>query len=134
MDLFLSGRCHSRDGAEGLHPSWARIRMPYPGGPRKKEVRICRNGKYNIIVHLFILQLTLCCFQLLAFMYGWLTFYHQGHEVAKDFNPHMLELQSRIQKVTRITIRTRSVTHMMSCVFPCRPEKTSMPVERTSML
>jgi len=32
-------------------------------------------------------------------MYGWLTFYHQGHEVAKDFNPHMLELQSRIQKV-----------------------------------
>ena len=34
-------------------------------------------------------------------MYGWLTFYHQGHEVAKDFNPHMLELQSRRQKVEK---------------------------------
>ena len=32
-------------------------------------------------------------------MYGWLTFYHQGHEVATDFKPHMLELQARIQKV-----------------------------------
>lgn len=40
-------------------------------------------------------------FQLLAFMYGWLTFYHQGHEVATDFNPHMLELQSRLQKVSQ---------------------------------
>ncbi|TRY74076.1 hypothetical protein TCAL_06711 [Tigriopus californicus] len=35
---------------------------------------------------------------LLGFMYGWLTFYHQGYEVAKDFNPHMLDLQTRIQK------------------------------------
>eukprot|EP00096_Caligus_rogercresseyi_P014646 TRINITY_DN7159_c0_g1_i1.p1 TRINITY_DN7159_c0_g1~~TRINITY_DN7159_c0_g1_i1.p1 ORF type:complete len:898 (-),score=177.35 TRINITY_DN7159_c0_g1_i1:145-2838(-) len=35
---------------------------------------------------------------LLGFMYGWLTFYHQGHEVATDFKPHMIELQSRIQK------------------------------------
>ena len=33
-------------------------------------------------------------------MYGWLTFYHQGHEVATDFKPHMLELQARIQKVS----------------------------------
>ncbi|QQP49481.1 Rho GTPaseactivating protein 10like, partial [Caligus rogercresseyi] len=36
--------------------------------------------------------------ELLGFMYGWLTFYHQGHEVATDFKPHMIELQSRIQK------------------------------------
>lgn len=36
---------------------------------------------------------------LLGFMYGWLTFYHQGHEVATDFKPHMTELQTRIQKV-----------------------------------
>ena len=33
-------------------------------------------------------------------MYSWLTFYHSGHEVAKDFRPHMTELQSRIQRVT----------------------------------
>lgn len=38
-------------------------------------------------------------FQLLGFMFGWLTFYHQGHEVAKDFKPYMTELQLKIQKV-----------------------------------
>jgi len=32
-----------------------------------------------------------------AFMYGWLTFYHQGHEVAKDFKPYMTDLQVRVQ-------------------------------------
>ena len=41
-------------------------------------------------------------FQLLGFMYSWLTFYHQGHEVAKDFKPHMTDLQSRIQNVSEI--------------------------------
>ncbi|XP_076767139.1 GTPase regulator associated with FAK isoform X3 [Xylocopa sonorina] len=35
---------------------------------------------------------------LLGFMFGWLTFYHQGHEVAKDFKPYMTELQLKIQK------------------------------------
>ena len=34
-------------------------------------------------------------------MYSWLTFYHHGHEVAKDFKPHMTELQSRIQNVSK---------------------------------
>jgi hypothetical protein len=53
----------------------------------------------NLLSHCCISKVFLS--QLLAFMYGWLTFYHQGHEVAKDFNPHMLELQSRIQKVSR---------------------------------
>ncbi|KAL6426163.1 hypothetical protein ACFW04_009016 [Cataglyphis niger] len=37
---------------------------------------------------------------LLGFMFGWLTFYHQGHEVAKDFKPYMTELQLKIQKST----------------------------------
>jgi Rho GTPase-activating protein 26 len=37
--------------------------------------------------------------QLLGFMYGWLTFYHQGHDVHHDFKPYMLDLQFRIQKV-----------------------------------
>jgi len=32
-----------------------------------------------------------------AFMYGWLTFYHQGHEVAKDCKPYMTDLQIRVQ-------------------------------------
>ncbi|XP_017783186.1 PREDICTED: rho GTPase-activating protein 26 [Nicrophorus vespilloides] len=35
---------------------------------------------------------------LLGFMIGWLTFYHQGYEVAKDFNPFKKDLQLRIQK------------------------------------
>lgn len=38
-------------------------------------------------------------FQLLGFMLGWLTFYHQGHEVGEDFKPYMKDLQFRIQKV-----------------------------------
>jgi hypothetical protein len=37
--------------------------------------------------------------QLLGFMYGWLTFYHQGYEVAKEFKPYMTDLQVRLQKV-----------------------------------
>lgn len=37
-------------------------------------------------------------------MIGWLTFYHQGHEVAGDFKPYMRELQLRIQKVKTIVI------------------------------
>ncbi|ODN00520.1 Rho GTPase-activating protein 10, partial [Orchesella cincta] len=34
---------------------------------------------------------------LLGFMYSWLTFYHQGHEVATDYKPYMTDLQKRIQ-------------------------------------
>ena len=34
-------------------------------------------------------------------MYGWLTFYHQGHEVAKDFKPYMTDLQIRVQNVSK---------------------------------
>ena len=33
-------------------------------------------------------------------MYGWLTFYHQGHEVAKDCKPYMTDLQIRVQNVS----------------------------------
>ncbi|CAN7936920.1 unnamed protein product [Ixodes hexagonus] len=32
---------------------------------------------------------------ILRFMYGWLTFYHQGHEVAKEFNSFNTDLQTR---------------------------------------
>ncbi|XP_037087857.1 rho GTPase-activating protein 26-like, partial [Pollicipes pollicipes] len=31
-------------------------------------------------------------------MYGWLTFYHQGHEVANDYKGQMTDLQMRLQK------------------------------------
>ncbi|RWS23832.1 Rho GTPase-activating protein-like protein, partial [Leptotrombidium deliense] len=35
---------------------------------------------------------------ILTFMYGWLTFYHQGHEVAKEFKAFMTDLQIRLQR------------------------------------
>ncbi|XP_069183856.1 rho GTPase-activating protein 26 isoform X9 [Procambarus clarkii] len=35
---------------------------------------------------------------LLSYMYGWLTFYHQGHEVFNDCNPYMRDLQVRVQR------------------------------------
>ncbi|GAB6027268.1 hypothetical protein CHUAL_001553 [Chamberlinius hualienensis] len=35
---------------------------------------------------------------LLSFMYSWLTFYHHGHETAKDFRPYMTNIQERVQK------------------------------------
>lgn len=35
---------------------------------------------------------------LLTFMFQWLTFYHQGYEVKKDFDPYMADLQQKIQK------------------------------------
>jgi len=35
---------------------------------------------------------------ILRFMYGWLTFYHQGHEVANDFTPFNTDLQKKLQK------------------------------------
>lgn len=38
---------------------------------------------------------------LLGFMFSWLTFYHQGHEVASDFRPYMTDLTLRIQKVSK---------------------------------
>ena len=36
--------------------------------------------------------------KILSFMYGWMNFYHQGHEVAKDFKKFMTELQIILQR------------------------------------
>ena len=61
----------------------------------------------NFIIKLFssvlivISSLTLALFQIQAFMYGWMTFYHQGHEVAKDCKPYMTDLQIRVQNVRK---------------------------------
>ena len=35
-------------------------------------------------------------------MYGWLTFYHQGHEASKDCKPYMTDLQIRVQNVSSL--------------------------------
>ncbi|XP_054260735.1 rho GTPase-activating protein 26 isoform X2 [Macrosteles quadrilineatus] len=50
---------------------------------------------------------------LLGFMFGWLTFYHQGHEVAEDFKPYMKELQFRIQKTRENFNATRDKTESL---------------------
>lgn len=50
---------------------------------------------------------------LLGFMFGWLTFYHQGHEVAEDFKPYMRELQFRIQKTRENFEATRDKTESL---------------------
>ncbi|XP_053975640.1 rho GTPase-activating protein Graf-like isoform X2 [Hylaeus anthracinus] len=50
---------------------------------------------------------------LLGFMFGWLTFYHQGHEVAKDFKPYMTELQLKIQKTRENFVATRDKTQSL---------------------
>jgi len=51
--------------------------------------------------------------QLLGFMYSWLTFYHQGHEVATDCKPYMTDLQKRIQNVSVVRFSgMRTLRHM----------------------
>lgn len=38
---------------------------------------------------------------MLSFFQGMFTFYHQGHELAKDFNHYKMELQINIQNVRK---------------------------------
>jgi len=65
---------------------------------------------------------------LLGFMYSWLTFYHQGHEVAKDFKPHMTELQSRIQNTREQFHASRDDIHaLMRKMLEVRQSKTVDP-------
>ncbi|RZF32855.1 hypothetical protein LSTR_LSTR009406 [Laodelphax striatellus] len=63
---------------------------------------------------------------LLGFMFGWLTFYHQGHEVAEDFKPYMRELQFRIQKTRENFNATRDKTEsLMKKMLEMRQMKPS---------
>ncbi|XP_066591745.1 rho GTPase-activating protein 26-like [Prorops nasuta] len=50
---------------------------------------------------------------LLSFMFSWLTFYHQGHEVAKDFKGYMTELQLKIQKTRENFLATWDKTESL---------------------
>lgn len=42
----------------------------------------------------------LLVFQVLSFFQGIFTFYHQGYELAKDFNHYKMALQINIQNVS----------------------------------
>lgn len=50
---------------------------------------------------------------LLTFMFGWLTFYHQGHEVAEDYKKYMSDLQLTIQKTRENFDETRNQTESL---------------------
>ncbi|XP_014275663.1 rho GTPase-activating protein 26 isoform X2 [Halyomorpha halys] len=50
---------------------------------------------------------------LLTFMLGWLTFYHEGHEVGLDFKPFMNELQLKIQKTRENFNATKDKTESL---------------------
>ena len=59
-------------------------------------------------------------------MYGWLTFYHQGHEASKDCKPYMTDLQIRVQNVSSFN---KSSLIINSVSFLYRREKTLNLVE-----
>ncbi|KAF2349282.1 Pleckstrin domain, partial [Trinorchestia longiramus] len=44
---------------------------------------------------------------LLSYMYSWLTFYHQGHEVFNDCSPYLKDLQVRLQRTRENFMSTR---------------------------
>lgn len=70
-------------------------------------------------------------------MYGWLTFYHQGHEVANDFTSFNLDLQRKLQKtresleITNSQAETlmRKMLDEVTHLNPIRLAKISRPRE-----
>uniref|UniRef100_A0A1E1X5U5 Putative oligophrenin-1 n=1 Tax=Amblyomma aureolatum TaxID=187763 RepID=A0A1E1X5U5_9ACAR len=61
---------------------------------------------------------------ILRFMYGWLTFYHQGHEVAKEFNSFNTDLQVRLQKTRENFEATHNeAEHLMKKMLEVRTTK-----------
>ncbi|KAK6625857.1 hypothetical protein RUM43_006156 [Polyplax serrata] len=66
---------------------------------------------------------------LLSFLFSWLTFYHQGHDVYGEFKPYMTELQLKIQKTRENFNATRDKTKsLMQKVLEMRQQK---PVDPT---
>ena len=60
-------------------------------------------------------------------MYGWLTFYHQGHEASKDCKPYMTDLQIRVQNVSSSYNINQHLINTVSFLY--RREKTLNLVE-----
>ena len=57
----------------------------------------------------------LCPFQLLAFLQGLFTFYHEGYELASEFEPYKQQLQFNLQNVS---MRVRVCTFCLSSSHP----------------
>ncbi|XP_015790877.1 rho GTPase-activating protein 26 isoform X2 [Tetranychus urticae] len=65
---------------------------------------------------------------ILSFMYGWLTFYHQGHEVAQDFKSFMRDLQIRLQRTRENYEATQNETqNLMKKMLEVRKNKPQDP-------
>ncbi|CAG7818348.1 unnamed protein product [Allacma fusca] len=69
---------------------------------------------------------------LLGFMYSWLTFYHQGHEVATDHKPYMTDLQKRLQNTRENFETTRDQTKsLMNKMLEIRKSKDPGSLDKT---
>ncbi|XP_074598061.1 GTPase regulator associated with FAK isoform X2 [Brevipalpus obovatus] len=65
---------------------------------------------------------------ILSFMYGWLTFYHQGHETANDFKSFMRQLQIRLQRTRENYEATQNETkNLMNKIVEIRNVKPQDP-------
>lgn len=49
--------------------------------------------------HIFIVSFISLCLQLLSFLQGLFTFYHEGYELAQEFAPYKQQLQFNLQNV-----------------------------------
>ncbi|XP_077983608.1 rho GTPase-activating protein 26-like isoform X2 [Glandiceps talaboti] len=64
---------------------------------------------------------------LLGFMYGWLTFYHQGHELRQEFKPYMTDLQLKLQNTRENFNSTRDETESLMKKMQERPQEGKAP-------
>ena len=62
---------------------------------------------------------------ILSFMYQWMNFYHQGHEVAKDFKKFMTDLQIILQRTRDNYESTQNETdNLMKKMLEDKPSRS----------
>ncbi|KAI1301633.1 Rho GTPase-activating protein 26 [Halotydeus destructor] len=65
---------------------------------------------------------------ILSFMYGWLTFYHQGHEAACEFKSFMTDLQVRLQRTREnYTATQNEAENLMQKMLEARKTRPQDP-------
>lgn len=119
-----SGRHPGRNHEEPLSRGVTGLCLQAAGDPGEEEVWVCRAGEAFSNSACSICQETILdacaglCFyyliykrmhclwllQMLAFFQTVFTFYHQGYELAKDFDHYKRELQINIQNVCEVNV------------------------------
>ena len=62
---------------------------------------------------------------ILSFMYQWMNFYHQGHEVAKDFKKFLTDLQIILQRTRDNYESTQNETdNLMKKMLEDKPSRS----------